>query len=294
MADLDNKEVIQEDVKKVDENEHTYHTVDAKPVVLKDNYNFFYRSKFKYFMSRFLIILFGCFAMPWIIVINGFRIKGKKNWKKIRHKGCILVSNHVNPGDAFFIGWTLMRKRVYFTSLQSNLGLPFGFGRLIRILGAVPIPEKKSQMPRFRAQFLEDLARGRKVTVYPEAALLPYCDHIRPFKKGAFRLALVDDTPILPIVFTYRKPKGLYRIWRRKPCLTINFLEPYYPSTEGSHAERIERAMTDIHDMMESFFNEHSTYFYHKKEKKKKDKKKKNNVDETTVETTNETEKKDE
>ena len=83
-------------------------------------------------------------------------------------------------------------------------------------------------------------------------------------------------------------------IWRRKPCLTINFLEPYYPSTEGSHAERIERAMTDIHDMMESFFNEHSTYFYHKKEKKKKDKKKKNNVDETTVETTNEIEKKDE
>ncbi|MBP5444896.1 MAG: 1-acyl-sn-glycerol-3-phosphate acyltransferase [Acholeplasmatales bacterium] len=278
MEDLEKKteeNLNNEEPKVVDENEHTYHTVDAKKVELKDNYNFFYRSKFKYFWSRFLIIFFGIFAMPWIICINGFRIKGKKNWKKIKKKGCILVSNHVNPGDAFFIGWTLMRKRVYFTSLQSNLGLPFGFGKLIRILGAVPIPEKKSQMPRFRAQFLEDLARGRKITVYPEAALLPYCDHIRPFKKGAFRLALVDDTPILPIVFTYRKPKGLYRIWRRKPCLTINFLEPYYPTNEGSHAERINRAMTDIHDTMESFFNEHSTYFYHKKEKTKKEKKNK-------------------
>jgi 1-acyl-sn-glycerol-3-phosphate acyltransferase len=275
MDDLEikeNNEESTEESKPIDENAHTYHTVEAKKVVLKDDYNFFYRSKFKSFWSRFLIIFFGVIAMPWIILINGFRIKGKKNWKKVKKNGCVLVSNHVNPGDAFFIGWTLMSKKVYFTSLQSNLGLPFGFGKLIRILGAVPIPEKMSQMPRFRQQFLEDLKMGRKITVYPEAALLPYCDHIRPFKKGAFRLALVEDTPILPIVFTYRKPKGLYRIWRRKPCLTINFLEPYYPTTEGSHAERIEKAMNETHDIMEKFFNENTTYFLKKKEKKNKKK----------------------
>lgn len=265
-----NEEVIIE--KPIDENEHQYHTVDAKPVVLKDNYNFFYRSKFKYFGSRFLVIFLGILIFPWIIIFNGFRIKGKKNYRKIKKHGCIFISNHVNPGDAFFIGWTLMFKRVYFTSLQSNLGLPFGFGRFLRRMGAVPIPEKKNQLPRFRKQLLEDLERGRKVTVYPEAALIPYCDHIRPFKKGAFRLALVENTPILPIVFTYRKPKGLYRIWRRKPCLTINFLEPYYPTTEGSHAERIEKAMNETHDIMEKFFNENTTYFLKKKEKKSKKK----------------------
>ena len=165
-----------------------------------------------------------------------------------------------------------MFRRVWFTSLQSNLGLPFGFGSFLRRMGAVPIPEKVSLMPRFRKQLLEEIEKKRKVTVYPEAALIPYCDHIRPFKKGAFRLALVENTPILPIVFTYRKPKGLYRIWRRKPCLTINFLEPYYPTNEGSHAERIEKAMNETHEIMNNFFNEHSTYFYHKKEKKNKKK----------------------
>lgn len=256
----------------IDENTHQYHTVDAKPVVLKDDYNFFFRSKFKYFMSRFLLIFLGCFVMPWVIIFNGFKIKGKKNWKKVKRKGCILISNHINPGDAFFIGFTLMSKRVYFTSLQSNLGLPFGFGKFIRIMGAVPIPEKKNQIPRFRKQLLEELERGRKVTIYPEAALLPFCDHIRPFKKGAFRLALVENTPILPIVFTYRKPRGLYRLWRRKPCLTINFLEPYYPTNEGSHAERIEKAMNETHQIMSDFFIENSNYFYHKKEKKNKKK----------------------
>lgn len=256
----------------IDENTHQYHTVDAKPVVLKDDYNFFFKSKFKYYASRLLVIFLGIIVLPWIIIFNGFRIKGKKNYRKIKKQGCIFISNHINPGDAFFIGFTLMFKRVYFTSLQSNLGLPFGFGRFLRRVGAVPIPEKKSQIPRFRKQLLEELEKGRKVTVYPEAALIPFCDHIRPFKKGAFRLALVENTPILPIVFTYRKPRGLYKLWRRKPCLTINFLEPYYPTNEGSHAERIEKAMNETHQLMSNFFIENSNYFYHKKEKKNKKK----------------------
>lgn len=263
---------VQEENKVVDENAHQYHTVDAKPVVLKDDYNFFFKSKFKYFGSRFLVILLGIIVFPWIVIVNGFRVKGKKNYRKIKKQGCIFISNHVNPGDAFFIGFTLLFRRVWFTSLQSNLGLPFGFGSFLRRMGAVPIPEKVSQMPRFRKQLLEEIEKKRKITIYPEAALIPYCDHLRPFKKGAFRLALVENTPILPIVFTYRKPKGLYRIWRRKPCLTINFLEPYYPSNEGSHAERIEKAMNETHAIMESYFNEHSTYFYQKKEKKNKKK----------------------
>ena len=78
----------------------------------------------------------------------------------------------------------------------------------------------------------------------------------------------------------------LYRLFRRKPCLTLNFLEPYYPSNEGSHAERIERAMTDLHTQMSTFFNEKTTYFYYKKEKKNKKK--------DVVEETNSEEKKDE
>ena len=271
---------IKENTSEITENnpekkEYSYHTVDAKPVVLKDDYNFFYRSKFKYFMSRFMVIFLGIIIFPWHIILGGFRWKGKKNYRKIKKQGCIFISNHVKPNDAFLIGWTLMFKRVYFTSLQSNLGLPFGFGKLIRIMGAVPIPEEKKQIPRFRKQLLEDLERGRKVTVYPEAALIPYCDHLRDFKKGAFRLALVDNTPILPIVFTFRKRRGLYRILKRKPCVTLNFLEPYYPSTEGSHAERIEKAMNETHEIMEKYFNENTTEFYHKKEKKKKEKKNK-------------------
>ena len=256
----------------IDENAHTYHTVDAKPVVLKDNYNFFYQSKFKYFMSRFMVILVGVICFPFIWLFTGLRAKGKKNYRKIRKQGCILISNHINPGDAFFTAWRLMRRRVYVTSLQSNLGLPFGFGKMIRIMGAVPIPEEKKQIPRFREQFIKEIEKKRKILIYPEAALIPFCDHIRPFKKGAFRLAIVENTPILPIVYTYRKPKFLYRLFRRKPCLTINYLEPYYPPTEGSHAYRIEKTMNDLHDEMSDFFNEHSTYFYHKKEKKKKKK----------------------
>ena len=68
--ELENNETKEEKV--IDENAHQYHTVDAKPVVLKDDYNFFFRSKFKYFASRVLIVFIGIFFVPFIHIFNGF------------------------------------------------------------------------------------------------------------------------------------------------------------------------------------------------------------------------------
>lgn len=257
----------------IDENAHVYHTVDAKEVNLKDDYVFFPKNHFWNFISRFSIIFLGILVMPWNIIVNGYKIKGKKNYRKIKKGGAVLISNHVHPGDAFFTGWVLMNERVWVTTLQSNLGLPYGFGKFLRLMGCAPLPEKKNLLVNFRNEFKVEIEKKRKILVYPEAALIPFCDHLRPFKKGAFRLATLCDAPILPIVYTYRKPKGLRRIWRRKPCLTVNFLEPYYLPTEGSHADIIAKSMDDLHNIMEKFFNENTTYHYHKKEKKNKNKK---------------------
>lgn len=253
----------------IDENAHTYHTVDAKPVHLKPNYKFFTKNIVFRAFSRFCVIFLGMIIMPWNILINGFRIKGKKNYRKIRKQGAIIISNHINPGDAFFSGWVMMWRRIWVTTLQSNLGLPFGFGKFLVLMGGVPIPEEKALLVKFRNEFIDAVEnKNKKVIIYPEAALIPFCDHIRPFKKGAFRFATMANAPILPIVYTYRKPKGLIRLWRRKPCLTINFLEPYTVKGE-THAEKINSSMEDLHQIMSDFFNENTTYKYVKKEKKK-------------------------
>lgn len=251
------------------ENEHTYQTVKAKKVVLKDNYNFFPKNFFKRFFSRLFCKFCSFFAFPFCFVFMGVRVKGRKNYHKTKKQGTIIISNHIHPMDSFLIAFSSFNHRTYVTSLQSNLGLPFGMGWFIRSIGAVPIPEEPKQMIRFTRQFVDTLNKKRKIVIFPEAALHPFCDHIRPFKQGAFRFAILGDAVILPVVWTFHKPKGLYKLFRKKPCLTLNYLEPYHINREGSRAQIAERANNDLFEIMSKFFNEHTNYKYIKKEKKK-------------------------
>lgn len=239
----------------MDNFEHTYQTVKAKEVVLPDNYNFFYKSKFKRFFSK-ISVYFSCLWMIFPKIHYGYRVKGRKNLKK---GGGILIANHIHPLDAFFSTTTLFRKRVWVTSLQSNLGLPFGWGRYIRITAMVPIPDKITQLKSFRDELVSSLEKGDYVTIYPEAVLKPFCDHIREFKKGAFTFAMLSDKPITPIVYTFRPRKGIRKLFGKKPLITLNILPPYSVEKKSSKNETLQTAMQEIHKIMSDFFNENTT-----------------------------------
>lgn len=235
--------------------EHTYQTVKAKDVVLKDNYRFFYKSKIIRFFSKLLASITAIFTIIIAKLIYGLKIKGYKNLKK---GGGVIISNHMLPMDAFITTSTFIRRRVWVTSLQSNLGLPFGFGKFIRIMAMVPIPDKISQLKQFKFQLNEVLNKGEYVVVYPEAVLLPYADHIRDFKKGAFYFALSSNKPLYPIVYTYRKRKGLRKLLGKKPLITLNILPQYNVKEMSSNNETIQNALNETHKIMTDFFNTHS------------------------------------
>lgn len=238
-----------------DYNEHTYQTVKAKKVVLKDDYDFFFKSKIKRFFSKLL----ASFVSVWVIIIAkiiyGLKIKGYKNLKK---GGGVIISNHMLPMDAFITTSTFIRRRVWVTSLQSNLGLPFGFGKFIRAMAMVPIPDKISQLKQFKAELNKVLEKGEYVVVYPESVLLPYADHIREFKKGAFNFALSSNKPLYPIVYTYRKRKGIRKLLGKKPLITLNILPQYNVKEMSSRNDTIQNALNETHQIMTDFFNTHS------------------------------------
>ena len=70
------------------------------------------------------------------------------------------------------------------------------------------------------------LSRGKHIHFYPEGALEEYCAELRPFKKGAFHLAVEKNVPVIPLVITYRKPRGLLRLFRKAPCFSIEIGKP--------------------------------------------------------------------
>lgn len=242
------------------ENEHTYDNgFHPKEVKLKENYVFYNQNIFFRFFSYLLILI----SRLWLIfprIFMGVKYTGRKNKKKAR--GAIFVANHIHPLDAFFLASAHSGKKIYVTMLQSNLG--FGlFSKYLRMTAAVPIPTERRQLKRFGEATEEILEKGKNILIYPEAALMPYCDHIRNFLPGAFHYAVAFNTPIIPCCFTFHKPKGLLKLFRRKkPTIHCNFLEPYYIKQQETRRETIDYTNKEIHQIIEEYFIKNSDYFY--------------------------------
>lgn len=252
--------VMKMENKPVNENEHTYDNgFHPKEVHLDADYKLYRKSiGFKIWnkivISFFKFILFFPCVFKW-----GFKVIGKKNIKNI--KSSVIVCNHTHQWDAFLILTRMVRKRIYVTILESNLG--FGFvSRVFRDGGAVPIPTDKQLLKRFNKETPEIVQQGHNILIYPEAALMPYCDHIRPFMSGAFHFAYSAGGKIIPTVMTFHKPKGWYKLVNKnKPVIHYNILEPYYIKDLGNKRLSIDTAMNDVHKIMEDYFNEHSDFY---------------------------------
>lgn len=243
----------------VNENEHTYDNgFHPKEVVLKENYHFYNRNFFFRIVEKTLIF----FTRIWLLVprmVMGIKIIGRKNKRKV--KGAIMICNHIHQFDAFFLVATTYFQKVYVTMLQSNLG--FGIAsRYMRYAAAVPIPTDRRLLRKFNEETKKTLERKDNILFYPEASLVPFCDHIRHFLPGAFHYAVVNHAPIIPCCYTFHQPKGIRKLYRKKPVLHLTFLDPYDPPSTQNRANDIETATREVHDLIEKYFIEHSDYYY--------------------------------
>ncbi len=241
------------------ENEHTYDNgFHPKQVVLNENY-IFYNRRLSFRIASKIIVFF---TRLWLVVPKwwmGLKITGKENKRKV--KGALMVSNHIHPLDAFFIVGSMYFTKVYVTMLQSNLG--FGLiSKYMRLAAAVPIPEQRRLLRKFDQETAQTLDKKQNILFYPEAALMPYCDHIRNFLPGAFHFAVKYDKPILPCCFTFHKPKGILKLFRKKPVVHLHFFEPYFIKQEENRTKTIEQTTENIHKMISDYFIEHSDYYY--------------------------------
>lgn len=124
-----------------------------------------------------------------------------------------------------WFGLALRSKRVYYTTQEESFKIPF-VRRLIRFLRAIPIPTENKYKPDFINALSKILSKGNVVHFYPEASLYPYCDNIREFKSGAFRFAIQNDVPIIPMVFTFNNPTKIRKLFKKKKDVTLTILPP--------------------------------------------------------------------
>lgn len=247
---------IMEEHKKPDnENEHSFHTIEAKPVELEDNFDYFGQKWFNRVRSSILvflvkIIIVGIYGR----IFLGFRVINRAYFNEVKKKGHVVISNHAHQFDAFLLGATFFPKKFHYTMLKTNMGLPI-VGKLFYLLGGAPIPDKKDHLKTFQQQMNDVLSLNHMVAVFPEAALMPYHPKIRPFKKGAFRFAFNSKVDIIPMVFIFKKPTGLYKYLKKKPCVHLHVLKPYQVieldtkyETLNYNTERLQKIVSDYYD----------------------------------------------
>lgn len=234
----------------VQDDEHTVH-IKTKNKVLRRNFDYYPVG-----IKRFFFRIAWWFVIPLLVLYDwiflGLRFMDKKNASCFRfgkHKKLITVSNHLHIMDCSMVAHIFYPRKIYFTSIQSNFGIPVA-GGLVRLLGGVPIPDDKENMRKFTDDMEKMMRANRIVQYYPESALHPYQANIRNFKKGAFQFAVQSQAPVLPIVFIMRKPRGLYRLYKRRPLFTGVIGKPLYPNSELEGREAVVELMNRVHDEM--------------------------------------------
>lgn len=181
---------------------------------------------------RFLIrIVMLILVQPLCYIRYGLKITGKKNirlYKKTAgKKAMISVCNHTTEWDLLFV----MTSR-YFSFPEFPIwqeGAESKSGMLYRSVGGLVMPIGSIHGTYYAYKAMEDvLKEGKWLHVFPEAACWKFYPAIRPFQPGAFRLAYDAKLPVLPMAVVYRKPKGVYRLFKKHPNARLNIGAPVF------------------------------------------------------------------
>ncbi len=240
--------------KEPNENEDVIHLYEPLEFDIDENYQYIKDGKIFTFFSN---LLYYGVAIPVLKVLDkivyDLKIEGKENIKNLK-TGAISVSNHVLVLDCTMIGLAFGLKKVYFTTREGSFKIPF-VRKLIKLLRAIPIPSKISNQEYFVKQLDKAIQNGSIIHFYPEKALWPYYEKIRTFKSGAFNFAIRNNVPIIPIVITFREPKGIRKFLKKKKDVTVKILEPIMYKEDGYKKDNIEKFKEQVHQVMESSLN---------------------------------------
>lgn len=223
-----------------------------REVVLDEHYPYLDKS----FLARVrhIAIYLGIFVLVFPVqkIRYGLKIVGRENIRKNKRlfrNGAMTVCNHVYRWDFLAVVQAVKWRRLWFPARPDNLaGSDAG---LIRGAGGIPIPEGLAAGRKFNQAFDELHSRKKWLHVFPESCRWDFYQPIRPFKKGAFTMAIRYQIPVLPLVITYREATGIRRLLGTKhPLITIHVGEPLVPAPELSRKEATSWLLKESHAQM--------------------------------------------
>lgn len=183
------------------------------------------------------------------------KVKNRKVLKKYKKQGYFLYGNHTQPVGDVFIPALVANKRIYTVVSPANLGVAV-IGKILPMLGALPIPDSIKDTIRFKKAIEERIKQKKCIVIYPEAHVWPYYTKIRPFQKTSFRFPVECNVASFSMTTTYYKRK-----FGKKPGITVYIDGPFMPDSKLSKKENEEKIYKEIYQSMVDKSN-NSTYEY--------------------------------
>lgn len=161
----------------------------------------------------------------YIRLINGTKIINRKALRKIKG-GFFLYGNHTHWSDSFLPHVLAAPKRTYIVANPDAVSIK-GLKNIVLMLGAIPVPAQIGCLRKFVDALESRCKQGGCIAIYPEAHIWPYYTGIRLFSDAAFKYPAKLNMPVVAMVTTYRKRKGVMR-FIKTPARTIFLSDPLY------------------------------------------------------------------
>ncbi|XP_066902853.1 1-acyl-sn-glycerol-3-phosphate acyltransferase alpha [Halyomorpha halys] len=171
-----------------------------------------------------------------------------------KDRGAIIVANHQNFLDVLGMTtiWDVMDKCTAISKKEVLYYFPYG--PLTWLGGIVFIDRKdpKSAMNKLESTVFELLDKQAKLWIFPEGTRNTKGKVLLPFKKGAFRVAISTQAPIIPVVYSpYSFIDSVNKTFS-KGKMVISVLEPI--STKGLTLDDVDSLKEKTYKLMSEEF----------------------------------------
>lgn len=189
-------------------------------------------------------------------------IKGMEYLSKIS-TGAIVTCNHFNPFDCFTIekvfrlSGQMETRRLHKIIREGNYtNFPGFYGFLFRNCDTLPLSSNKRTMVKFMKAVDILLQKGDFILIYPEQSMWWNYRKPKPLKHGAFKMAVRNNVPVLPIFITMQDSNIIDNDGFPVQEYIVNIAEPIYPDKNLSQRENTENMLNKNFEVWKNIYED--------------------------------------
>lgn len=174
------------------------------------------------------------------------RINGLENLNAVK-SGAVITCNHFNPFDCFTVEKVFRKsvhykkKTLYKVIREGNYtNFPGLYGFLFRNCDTLPLSQNKKTMYHFLKAVDIILQRGDFILIYAEQSLWWNYRKPKPLKNGAFKFAVKNNVPVIPIFITMEDSERIGSDGFPIQKYTVFIEKPVYPDQSLTERQQVD------------------------------------------------------